>query len=277
MKYTMSDISFEQIEFIKRSYQSGNSLINIAQEQDLTVSSILSLFQRMNWDIKREDCSSFNITGEKLLVLADTHLGSLKENPEYIDLAINEGIKEGVCAGIMLGDIIQGNMCFGDKDINTQLDEAYKYIGSVNNFPIYGIGGNHDMAAAREYDYVITELAKIVKYMGYKQCYFNWNDYMFAMYHAIKHFNDPLLLQRYAMMFMGHGHNPQILSSSRIKVPTQSDDIIHPETGAKPGFMIVEMYDGIVYIDLYGYEEGRARVRKENYFVKELNDFHKVA
>ena len=276
MKYTMSDIDFRNIDYIYQSYMSGANFIDLSKELDIPVTSMLSLFFSNKWPYERKDCPSFNLNCKKILLMADTHIGSKYENLNYIDLALNYGVKVDVGACLHLGDCIQGKMCDEDKKISTQLKTMEDVFNNFSEYPLYLIGGNHDKNAAEIYDETIDRLAKIFHFMGFKQCFFDWNNYMFVMYHMIKHFEDPMPLDKFALMLMGHGHNAQILTNAKLKAPTASDHIIHPDTGAQPGFMILTMDDNIVSVDLYGFEGNNVVKLKEKFHTKVLTPYHMV-
>lgn len=89
----------------------------------------------------------------KLLVMADTHLGSKYTPIEWIEEAFKEGEAQGCEAVLHLGDIVEG---LTPRRIATQIYElthiGYKAqrdlaveVFSKCNLPIYAISGNHDM------------------------------------------------------------------------------------------------------------------------------------
>ena len=96
------------------------------------------------------------------------------------------------------------------------------------------------------------------------------------MEHKIKQVTEEILLEDCAEYFVGHGHELKIKTVDRLKAPTLSDDIINKESGAYPAFLIAEMYDNEVFVDVYNFKNNKAKVRKRNYFRRKLLEVNKV-
>ena len=280
MIYKRRDISSELNNNIMQLYINGVSLDDIEKLTGVSKNTLLYVLNPRKFDLKRKEIPTFKTEGEKILVIADTHIGSHWENLKYIDEAYETGIKENVSSCIHLGDIIQGSFNKGlDKPISYQLKTLEKVYPEVSEFETYLLMGNHDYVVF-EYDKdakILLESKKGLHPLGYKRAYFNWNNYLFGMDHKIKQIEDDYVIRDAGLDFIGHGHELKIKSKDKLKAPTLSDDIINKESGAYPAFLIAEMYDNEVFVDVYNFKNNKAKVRKRNYFRKKLLEVNKVA
>ena len=279
MIYKRRDISSELNNNIMQLYINGVSLDDIEKLTGVSKNTLLYVLNPRKFDLKRKEIPTFKTEGEKILVIADTHIGSHWENLKYIDEAYETGIKENVSSCIHLGDIIQGSFNKGlDKPISYQLKTLEKVYPEVSEFETYLLMGNHDFVVF-EYDKdakILLESKKGLHPLGYKRAYFNWNNYLFGMDHKIKQIEDDYVIRDTGLSFIGHGHELKIKSQDKLKAPTLSDNIINKESGAYPAFLIAEMYDNEVFVDVYNFKNNKAKVRKRNYFRRKLLEVNKV-
>lgn len=279
MIYKRRDISSELNNNIMQLYINGVSLNDIEKFTGVSKNTLLYVLNPRKFNLKREEIPTFKTEGEKILVIADTHIGSHWENLNYIDEAYETGIKENVSSCIHLGDIIQGSFNKGlDKPISYQLKTLEKVYPEVEEFETYLLMGNHDYVVF-EYDKdakILLESKKGLHPLGYKRAYFNWNNYLFGMDHKIKQIEDDYVIRDAGLCFIGHGHELKIKSQDKLKAPTLSDNIINKESGAYPAFLIAEMYDNEVFVDVYNFKNNKAKVRKRNYFRRKLLEVNKV-
>ena len=122
----------------------------------------------------------------------------------------------------------------------------------------------------------ILESKKQMSILGYKRAYFDWCNYMFTMEHKIKYIPEEMPFVDIALNFTGHGHELKLKSEARLKAPTLSDDIINKTNGAYPAFMIANMEDDKVFIDVYNFKDNKAKIRKKNFYKRDLIDSYKV-
>ena len=292
MIYRVSDLKKEVKEYICKSYYYNNvsideicSLIHASRN---TIICVLNEYYKRNCKrelqfvkevCRRDELPSFKTDAQSILIIADTHIGSRLENLKYIDEAYETGVKLGVDLCLHLGDIIQAELNHSDKPIAYQLDILENYYPEPSEFMTEVLLGNHDFRVFETNPEAkkILESKKQMNVLGYKRAYFDWCNYMFAMEHKVKHFDDELPYDDVALNFTGHGHELKIKSDARLKTPTLSDDIINKTNGAYPAFLIANMEDEKVFVDVYNFKDNKAKVRKKNFYTRELIDSYKVA
>lgn len=279
MIYKRSNIGTDLENYIIQLYSERKSLEEIQKLSNVSINTLINLLGTNNSYFTRDDYTSFKTYGERILIIADTHVGSKYENLKYIDEAYNTGIDLGVSSCIHLGDIIQGKMGFpGEKPLSYQMDYLKNGYPEITDFNTYLLLGNHDYSVFEYYpEYKeILENVKGLYPVGYKLAYFNWNDYLFGMEHKVAQINEPFSLSDVALYFIGHGHELKIKSETKLKAPTLSDDIMNKYNGAYPAFMVAYMIGQEIYVDVYNFENNKAHLKKENYFTKHLIKEYKV-
>ncbi len=291
MIYRVSDLKKEVKEYICKSYYYNNmsidELCSLIHASRNTIICVLNEYYKRYYKrelayrevCKREELPSFKTDAKSILIIADTHIGSRLENLKYIDEAYETGVKLGVDLCLHLGDIIQAEINHSDKPIEYQLDILENYYPEPSEFETDVLLGNHDYKIFETNSDAkkVLEAKKQMNVLGYKRAYFDWCNYMFAMEHKVKQLEDELPFDDVALNFTGHGHELKIKSEARLKTPTLSDDIINETNGAYPAFLIANMGDEKVVIDVYNFKDNKAKVRKKNYYTRELIDSYKVA
>ena len=275
MIYKLKELDSKMIEYIFKSYDQGMSLSDISTELKIAKNTLLSLYYKYNKYYYREECTSFSLNTDKVLTIADSHVGSIYENESYIYEAFNIAFKKNIKVCLHLGDMIQGVIGVDDRLIDYQLDKIDKWFPKDDEIGIYLVLGNHEWIAIEKYPYVLQFLESRFRVMGYKYVYFEWNGYLFAMEHHIKQFSDPMVSEEVAQIIMGHGHELKIKSETKLKAPPLCDQIMSDKR-AFSGFMINEFSDQIFDSEVYSFENNKARVRYNNYATKEINDIYKL-
>ncbi len=291
MIYRVSELKKEVKDYIYKSYyfdnKSVDELCSLIHASKNTIICVLNEYYKKNCKrelqfvkevCKREELPSFKTEAKSILIIADTHIGSRLDNLKYIDQAYETGVKLGVEACLHLGDIIQAEINHSDKSIEYQLNILRDVYPEPSEFITHVLLGNHDYRVfeinpdAKK----ILESKKQMNILGYKRAYFDWCNYMFAMEHKVKQLNDELPFDDVALNFTGHGHELKLKSDARLKTPTLSDDIINQRNGAYPAFIIANMEEDKTVIDVYNFKDNKAKIRKKNYYTRELIDSYKV-
>lgn len=258
--------------FILKAYKLGNPVDNIVRITGLKKNIVLTLLDKEGIKFENKELPSFATTGEKVLVIADTHIGSMFENFRYIDEAYEFGLKENVSSCLHLGDIVQGMYDKTAYGLDMQMRALEDKYPDVDEFLTYLLMGNHDYGVfndSPEYQKVIRNKKGLVD-LGYKKVYFDWNGYLFSMEHKIKQTNIYIPEYDNLLTLVGHGHELKLKSNMRLKNPTLSDDIMNHSVGQEPGFNILRMEDKYVYVDAYKFDEfGKVKVKKRNYYKRE--------
>lgn len=291
MIYRISELRKEIKEFIYKSYyfdnKSVDELCSLIHASKNTIICVLNEYYKKNCKrelqfvkevCKREELPSFKTEAKSILIIADTHIGSRLDNLKYIDQAYETGVKLGVEDCLHLGDIIQAEINHSDKSIEYQLNILRDVYPEPSEFITHVLLGNHDYRVFETNPDAkkILESKKQMNILGYKRAYFDWCNYMFAMEHKVKQLNDELPFDDVALNFTGHGHELRLKSDARLKTPTLSDDIINQRNGAYPAFIIANMEDDKTVIDVYNFKDNKAKIRKKNYYTRELIDSYKV-
>ncbi len=275
MLHDINRYSEELRTFILKAYNLGNSIDTIANITGLKKNIVLTLLDKEGIKFSNSELPSFTTTGEKVLVIADTHIGSMFENLGYIDTAYEFGIKDGVSSCIHLGDLVQGmydKTAYGLDMQMKMIDEKYP---EVNEFNTYLLMGNHDYGVFNdsfEYQQVIKNKKGLVD-LGYKKVYFDWNGQILSMEHKIKQTNIYIPEYDNLLTLVGHGHELKQKSNMRVKTPTLSDDIMNHSVGQEPGFIVLKMDDRYVYVDAYRFDEkGKVKVKKKNFYKRKMEE-----
>ena len=108
MIYKRRNIGTDLENYIIQLYSERKSLEEIQKLSNVSINTLMNLLGTNYSYFTRDDYTSFKTYGERILIIADTHVGSKYENLKYIDEAYNTGIDLGVSSCIHLGDIIQG-------------------------------------------------------------------------------------------------------------------------------------------------------------------------
>ncbi len=278
MKCRISILNDELEELILKYRKAGYSLDRIGEELQVYKNTLITYFENKNIVIPRDEYPSFNIKGSKALIISDTHIGSEFQNLKYIDEAYNVGLREGVCACLHAGDLFQGCLFPNDDSLKKQTETFVNCYPKVNEFKTKVGLGNHDYWYFTKLKYLPRELETRddIELYGYRRVFFEWNNYMFALDHGNKYYKDFVHKESYAFCIAGHGHMLQIHNegATKLKVGASCDDI--KKDGAYPGFIIARLEGNILIIDSYCFEDGKAILKQEEYFVKEFNDYHKV-
>ena len=258
--------------FILKAYKLGNSVDTIVRITGLKKNIVLTLLDHEGIKFENKELPSFVTTGDKLLVIADTHIGSMFENFGYIDAAYEFGLKQNVSSCLHLGDIVQGMYDKTAYGLDMQMRAIEEKYPDIDEFFTYLLMGNHDYGVfnnSPEYQRVIRNKKGFVD-LGYKKVYFDWNGYLFSMEHKVK--QTSIMIPEYDNLLtsVGHGHELKLKSNMRLKNPTLSDDIMNHSVGQEPGFNILRMDDKYVYVDAYKFDEfGKVKVKKRNYHKRE--------
>lgn len=278
MKCKISRLNDELEELIIKYRKAGYSLDEISENLNVYKNTLITYFENNNIVIPREEYPSFSIYGNKALIISDTHIGSEYQNLEYIDEAYNVGLKIGVSSCLHAGDLFQGNLFHGDDSIKKQIETFDKFYPKINEFTTKVGLGNHDhwfFEQLKKRSEVLENRNDIEIY-GYRRLFFDWNNYMFALDHNNKYYKDFIRKESYAFCIAGHGHMLTIQNegATKLKAGALCDDI--KQVGAYPGFLIARLEGNILIIDSYGFENGKAVLKEENFFIKEFNSHHKV-
>ena len=134
MIYKTNDLNDKLQEYILKAYKNNVPLREIENTVNMAHNTLISYLCKEGIYLGKEDYSSFEINAKKILIIADTHIGSRKENLSYIDMAYEKGINENVKACLHLGDLVQGVYDKNHDDLNYQIKTLDKVYPEVDYF-----------------------------------------------------------------------------------------------------------------------------------------------
>ena len=213
---------------------------------------IISKFEKDNQKIiNMVACES--IDDSKLIAIADTHVGSLLENMEYIHTTYSYARKNKVKKILHLGDLIQSTY----KPVSSKYANQEKQIEHlINDYPslkgieTYIVLGNHDYNTFSKHPELLEMVQEREDFhvLGFYKAYIDWRGNIISLSHRTAKYkihipNVPRLFD-----LKGHSHKLSI-QRNYIHVPTLSDDI---KDDAKPGFILLEQTPN--QVDIYSKE-----------------------
>ena len=245
----------EEVKKIIELYYQRYSIQEICKILNLEHYEVLFVISSIEKDINRiknmAACESFS--DDRLIAIADTHIGSSLENMEYIHTTYNYARKNKVRSILHLGDLIQstykpvsGKYTHQEVQIQHLLDE-YPQLGGIETYIVLG---NHDYNTFSKN----PELLELVQsrgdfhILGFYKAYIDWQGRIISLSHRTAKYNINIPNIPRLLDLKGHSHKLTI-QRNEIHIPTLSDDI---KENAKPGFILLEHTPE--YIDIYSKE-----------------------
>ena len=212
----------------------------------LTLNEQLALFPLMKID------------DNKILLISDTHFGSIYENYMYLNLVYEFASKYGYNVILHGGDLTQG-------DVSPRIDKKeklskqvyrvianYPYDKNINNYILLG---NHDHFIFRNTDNSLNILKyrDDINFLGIRCAYINWCDNLISISHRLKKGKCKIDFPRVESLVRFHGHRHELfILESNVFIPTLSNDINrYSDRPNYPGFLTAEISDE--YLNIYSY------------------------
>lgn len=225
---------------------------------------------------------------KKLLVISDTHYGSVYENLRYTYEAFNFAKGKGIRIVLHGGDIIESAIHAREGfNVIKQAEYFINKYPSDKDMVTHAILGNHDYLAIILEEVVreILDSRDDINILGFKKSFFDWYGNVISLRHEIEGYKLDLPPRADFLCFRGHSHFYHIRDvqkngkNERIYIPSLSDDPIShvgvrpqfkaKDTIAKPGFLTAELTDDSIVVSNYTFNNNNAIV-KENEYVKML-------
>lgn len=224
-----------------------------------------------------------NIDDDKILIISDTHYGSIYENINYTNKVFNFAILNGIHSILHGGDIIEADVknrrgC----SIIKQADYFINRYPFDNNINTYALLGNHDYLAINKNEKVRDILCSRndINMLGFKKAYLKWCGNIISLQHDIKNFKLNLPINAECLSFKGHSHFYHIVEkkngkNERIYIPPMCSYPVycvsnqqHQGGIVKPGFLTAEVYGNSIIVTNYSFTYGN--IVKENEFIRVL-------
>ena len=244
MKNVKERFEPEDMKLVIHLYKEGYSTKEIAEITKLTFQEVVVLLKRLVEDLKVDNYVDYDeIDDSRLLIVADTHIGSRYENMDYIREAYKYAEDHDIHTAIHCGDVIQSTVVNVKRDYISEeaqikhVIEDYPYSDTMKTYVLLG---NHDYISFKE-DAKYLELLKIrndFNIMGYRRIYLKWLGTRISIYHSVKKFLFHMPVLPTSLKLRGHSH---MLSyndkEDELNVPALCNDMIQNKE-AHPGFLI---------------------------------------
>lgn len=248
----------EKVEEVLKLIHEYKEFNEIKEELNLSKYELNSIFYRivnrrrvevgLPWDVefflRREhlkNISFVDLKNSKVIIIADTHIGSIKENIAYLELVDDFIRREKIKLLFHAGDLGDG-IYSPKKEYSTcssQIDHILKIYPSRDDLEQYVLLGNHDLVY-RQHDFHLLKMLEQEKKnltgAGYFQAYFKVYDKIISFEHN-SHKWDNFVHTDFCIR--GHSHQAEFLKNG-VKVPALSDE--HPDLNyyCDPGFMTLK-------------------------------------
>lgn len=209
------------------------------------------------------------IDDKELLIISDTHIGSIYESSMYIDSLLEFAIANNINNILHCGDIIQSTYRPVKKDYINSKKQIERFISIFPDYiNVYLLLGNHDYHSLYNKDnlYKIIDSKDNLNILGFKKAYLKWQKYLFTLSHRIDNYK--LILPNYPIIFDFVGHRHEfILNESKIFVPSLSNDI---KGNGWPGFLYAKLENKELIIDEYVFDLEAKYYQTSNSIIKSL-------
>ena len=235
-----------------------------------------------------DDLCQLKINDNKLLIISDTHYGSIYENIDYTYNIFNYCIANGIHVILHGGDIIESNVKprVGFNDVVKQAEyfvNKFPFDKSINT---YALLGNHDYSAIniRRKTIDILSSRNDINVLGLKKSFINWKGSIISIEHKIDNYRLLLPVGAENISFRGnshfyHIHDKNGRKNEEIYIPALCDDnvpllssrkyLIKNKLVPKPGFLTAEIIDN--NIEIVNYSINKGNIKKEKEYIKKLN------
>ena len=242
-KYRREDFTKEEKDQIANLYYQNISIKEICGILNLEFYEVLYYITKVerNSQIINEMVACQSFDDQKLIAIADTHIGSSLENFEYIHNTYNYARKNKVKKILHLGDLIQstykpvsGKYTNQERQIE-HLIYDYPKLGGIETYILLG---NHDYNTFSKNPELLelVQERKDFHILGFYKVYIDWQGNLVALSHRTPKYkihipNAPRLLD-----LKGHSHKLTV-QRNEIHAPSLSDDM---KGDGKPGFLLME-------------------------------------
>jgi predicted phosphodiesterase len=243
----IGDFSSSIKKKIAAEFYQGKHVKNIAHDHELSVNEVLAVLNDRSVDSKRlrRELSTVDIFEDRFIVIADTHIGSIRMDMEMIKYVYEYAKKAGIKNIFHAGDLIQSTM----RPTNPQLRDEYKQITYlIDNYPeVQGITthvlfGNHDFHTLKKDDNLIKVIDSRTDFniLGFKRAYFTWNKYLLNIRHEIDKYKLEIPNVDTQVMLCGHRHEFYVHGHDKVMLPCLCGDVKNYHTSLSlPGFIEV--------------------------------------
>ena len=211
----------------------------------------------------------FNLKDRKVMLISDTHYGSVYDNIKYayhaFDFAKANGIKTILHGGDILEGSVRAKVGYGSED---QAEYFIKNYPHDKDIITKAILGNHDYMAISSLNKTmdILESREDINILGFKKIFFDWYGKTIGLQHEVKKYKlcYPAGSFHEDLNFKGHSHAFNIKEyeqQEHICIPALCDDpisintsLVEDENALKPGFLIAEHCENYIMVTHYFFD-----------------------
>ncbi len=260
MKKNISEFSKQERSTITGLYQDGYEPREIAELLDMPYYEVIFILDRLNYNFELEKYISYaSIDDKQILIISDTHIGSVYENEDYQKEAYQFAKDHGIKTILHGGDLIQStytNVKQQYANEERQIEHLicdYPYDEAIKNYILLG---NHDFNTFIKENYLkmVMEHRDDFDIMSCKRAYLTWLGNLICLLHPAKRYQitipnvDPLIYLK------GHSHKLTYDKNNGLHIPTLSDDLFS-NPHSRPGFLVGTIDGEDLYFESYTFKE----------------------
>lgn len=249
---------------ILNAYANDQNPLSILTSYNLTLSELLAILHFYKVPINQllSLPSLYSVSSSAIIIIGDTHLGSQRENLNYLKYVYQLAAAKHITTILHVGDIVQSTLGYPKKAyLNplNQLNHLVQTFPSASSITTYFLLGNHDFHFLRKNACYLEFLKERSDFrlLGTAKSYLTWQNNLVSLTHQVSknHLVIPNLPN--LITFIGHRHSLKIYNNSAIAVPTLSDDLKYYEDDEinNPGFLLATLNNGLLNITLYSFQQ----------------------
>lgn len=239
------------------------------------------LYSTGNYSENIYDClCQQNIDDNKILLISDTHYGSIYENLRYTYDVFDFAVANSIRVVLHGGDILEASV--KPKKGYNIIKQANHFINTYpfdSSIVTYALLGNHDYLAINKKEIIRNILSSRddITILGFKKAYLKWFQNVISLQHEIENYKLNLPMNAEYISFKGHSHFYHIREkkkgkNERIYIPAMCDDPncckFTKDGILRPGFLTAEIDNGNIIVINYSFTS--SGIVKENEFKKVL-------
>ena len=226
LKSCINDFSEEEKNRVVKLLRSNTPIKAIRSKTGLDFNNILFLAKYNDIHINSKDMCQYNINDNKVVVIADNHLGNLYEKRKFLDMVYNYSVKNNIRTVFHCGDAIQGIIEPNKLDLDTQIDIFVREYPKIKSITTYLLCGNHEYRSFKYNEDLMKYMfsRKDIKYLGFSKAYLNYHNKFISLSHYISKYYIDIPYTRSFIDFAGHHHFLKV-DNNLIYVPTLSRDL----------------------------------------------------
>lgn len=196
------------------------------------------------------------IKDEKIIIISDTHIGSIYENFSYTDQVCEYALRNNIKIILHGGDVFQGpytNVANKYRQAESQINhllEKYPQNPSISNKIILG---NHDFQMFKKDSKLMEMMSRPdLEVLGIRKTYFDWQGNLISLSHKCPKYEVIIPNLETLINFAGHSHKFAIHEKKGVLIPTLSDDV---KFDTPPGFLVATLTEEGMYLELITFDK----------------------